>query len=495
MSSIRRKLFLQILLVILFVISALWLANTFMLEPYYMKTKKDQLIKSRDSINSFGVSDYGDKVDFLVDIGNELNTMILIFNDSGETVYTTHLIPQEPGDFAPVIDARRVPPSRKPLETIYIEEIDPDTEIELAKDRMGGQRFLSLKSTLDNGFTLHMSIPVSSIESSVSIVNGFLMVVALISSILALVIAFVISRRFTGSILQMNRITKKMKSLDFSERCEICSKDEFGQLAGSIDDLSESLDSTLKELGEKNEALKKEIEHKKVVEEMRKQFITNVSHELKTPLSLIQGYAEGLELNVASGEEKRNFYCSVIREETEKMGRLVKDLLDLSMMETGNFTLYKREFCIDELIRKVTGKFEKVSLESGIELAYVEGEKTFVHADSFRTEQILTNYLDNAMHHVDERKEIRVLKDIQGDSVIVTVFNSGQNIPREESEKIWTSFYRSDNARTRDEERYGIGLSIVKAICDLDGKSRGFVNLPDGVEFFFELERARSPVI
>jgi len=149
MSSIRRKLFLQILLVILFVISALWLANTFMLEPYYMKTKKDQLIKSRDSINSFGVSDYGDKVDFLVDIGNELNTMILIFNDSGETVYTTHLIPQEPGDFAPVIDARRVPPSRKPLETIYIEEIDPDTEIELAKDRMGGQRFLSLKSTLD----------------------------------------------------------------------------------------------------------------------------------------------------------------------------------------------------------------------------------------------------------------------------------------------------------------------------------------------------------
>jgi signal transduction histidine kinase len=495
MSSIRRKLFLQILLVILFIISALWLANTFMLEPYYMKTKKDQLIRARNSINSFGVSDYGEKVDFLVDLGNELNAMILIFNDSGYPVYTTHNIPQESGGFVPEIDTRRIPPSRNPLETIYSEKIDSGTEIELAIDKMGEQRFLSLKSKLDNGFSIHMSIPVSSIESSVSVVNGFLMVVALISSILALIIAFIISRKFTGSILHMNRITKKMKDLDFSEKCEIDSRDEFGQLAGSIDDLSESLDSTLKELGEKNEALKKEIEHKKVVEEMRKQFITNVSHELKTPLSLIQGYAEGLELNVASGEEKRAFYCSVIREETEKMGRLVKDLLDLSMMETGNFTLYKREFCIDELIRKVTGKFEKVLTENGIDLAYVEGEKTVVYADSFRTEQILTNYLDNAMHHVDERKEIRVRKDVQGNSVIMRVFNSGQNIPGKESEKIWTSFYRADNARTREEERYGIGLSIVKAICDLDGKSHGFVNLPDGVEFFFELERAETLVI
>jgi len=143
MSSIRRKLFLQILLVILFIILALWLANTFMLEPYYMKTKKDQLIKARNSINSFGVSDYGEKADFLVGLGNELNAMILIFNDSGNPVYTTHNIPQEPGGFVPVIDARRVPPSRKPLETVYSEKIDSGTEIELSVDKMGEQRFLS----------------------------------------------------------------------------------------------------------------------------------------------------------------------------------------------------------------------------------------------------------------------------------------------------------------------------------------------------------------
>src|SRR5690606_21065669 len=147
---------------------------------------------------------------------------------------------------------RRIPPSRKPLETVYSEKIDSGTEIELAIDRMGEQRFLSLKSRLDNGFTLHMSIPVSSIESSVSVVNGFLLVVGLVSSALALVIALIISRRFTGSILHMNRITRKMKDLDFSEKCEIKSKDEFGQLAGSIDDLSESLDATLKELSQKN---------------------------------------------------------------------------------------------------------------------------------------------------------------------------------------------------------------------------------------------------
>jgi len=492
MSPIRRKLFLQILAVILFIISALWLANTFMLEPYYMKTKKDQLIKARNSINSFGVSDYQEKVDFLVDMGNELNAMILIFNGSGDPIYTTHLIPQEPGGFVPGIDTRRIPPSRKPLETVYSEKIDSGTEIELAIDRLGEQRFLSLKSRLDNGFTLHMSIPVSSIESSVSVVNGFLLVVGLVSSALALVIALIISRRFTGSILHMNRITRKMKDLDFSEKCEIKSKDEFGQLAGSIDDLSESLDATLKELGQKNEALKKEIEHKKAVEEMRKQFITNVSHELKTPLSLIQGYAEGLELNIASSDEKRNFYCGVIKEETAKMGRLVKDLLDLSMMETGNLTLYKSEFCVDELIKRVTGKFEKVFLKNGIEPKYAEGERTVVYADSFRTEQILTNYLNNAVYHVDERKEILVRKEIKENSVIVRVFNSGRNIPEEESEKIWTSFYRADSARTREEERYGIGLSIVKAICDLDGKSCGFVNLPDGVEFFFELEKAKT---
>lgn len=490
MSSVRRKLFLQVLAVIAFIVGALWLSNTFLLQPYYMRTKKDQLIRARGTIDSYGISDYYEKVDALIQMGNELNAIIVIFDSSGAQVYTTHNISQEIGIPRPELDMRRVLPIRKPLDTIYNERIDPYTEIELGHDRVSDQRFLTLKSLLRNDFTLFMSIPVSSIESSIAVVNNFLFFVGILSAAFALVIALIISRAFTGAILQMNRVTRKMKTLDFSERCAVRSKDEFGQLAESINEMSESLDEALRELGKKNESLKSEIEHRIVVEEMRKQFITNVSHELKTPLALIQGYAEGLELNVATSKEKRSFYSRVIREESARMNMLVKDLLDLAMLETGNFDLHRSDFYIDELLEKVINKFERVISEKDIDLEFKETDRILVLADAFRTEQILTNYISNAIFHVNEKKRIRISIDTCKNHVVIRIFNSGAPIPEEEKEKIWTSFYRIDRARTRDDGRYGIGLSIVKAICDLDGTQCGFSNLSDGVEFTFSLSKS-----
>lgn len=487
MSSIRNKLFLQVLTIIMFMVILLMIANTLLLEPYYIKTIEDQMVEAKVKLNV--QDDMSELIITAAELGNKLNALISLFSSDGEEIFSSVKLTEQLkiSDKLPE-NQIIISDSPMPLEIIKQRKIDSKTYLEMIVDRFTKQRQLLLRSELDNGYKLIINIPVAKIENSISIINRFLIVVGFVTLLFSFMLAFVMSRTFTRVILSINRVTKKMKKMDFDEKCAVESKDELGQLSESINELSEALDNALKELTVKNESLNSEIAYKKKVEEMRKQFVSNVSHELKTPISLIKGYAEGLEMNVANDSEKKEFYCSVIKEETTKMDKLVKNLLDLSKLESGNFDLYKSEFYINNLIEKMISKFENTLEENGIELEYQKLE-TLVCADAFRTEQILTNYINNAISHINGDKVIKIKQEALEKTVLIKVFNNGANIPHEELKKIWMNFYRINKARSRNEERYGIGLSIVKAICELDNKNYGVVNLPDGVEFYFELER------
>ncbi len=237
--------------------------------------------------------------------------------------------------------------------------------------------------------------------------------------------------------------------------------------------------------------LERDIEKKSKIDEMRKQFISDVSHELKTPISLIQGYAEGLVENVNTDEENKNFYANVILDEANKMDKLVKRLLELMKLEYEDNNFNDQNFDIVELIRESI-RISKVKLEEeNIEVVFDEEQPIYVFADDFYIEQVVSNYFTNAIKNVKEvnlKKQIKISiqKSEEQGKVRINIFNTGEHISEENLNRIWNRFYKVDSSRNRDSGN-GIGLALVKAIMTKYNNSYGVNNVQDGVEFYFEL--------
>ena len=221
---------------------------------------------------------------------------------------------------------------------------------------------------------------------------------------------------------------------------------------------------------------------------MRKEFISNVSHELKTPIALIQGYAEGLQESISDNPEDMDYYCDVIIDEAGKMNKMVKNLLTLNQLEFGDGSVNMERFDIISVIAGVIHSMQIKANEKQVNIEFNQMEPIYVWADEFQIEEVITNYLSNALNHVDENRIIQVKIQEKNGIVRVSVFNTGKNIPENELDNIWVKFYKVDKARTRAYGGNGIGLSIVKAIMDRHEKKRGAINRPDGVEFWFELD-------
>jgi len=252
--------------------------------------------------------------------------------------------------------------------------------------------------------------------------------------------------------------------------------------------LSEKLESTVSELKSANNELQNDIEHKMQIDEMRQEFLSNVSHELKTPIALIQGYAEGLQDDIIDNPEDRRFYCDVILDEAGKMNRMVKRLLDLNQLEFGTEKTSMERFDIVEVIKSVVASADILLKQKNVTLQMYEPAPVFVWAEEYLVEEVLTNYLSNALNHLKEPNVIRIYTKKQGDLVRIGIFNTGDNIPEAELDKIWEKFYKVDKARTREYGGNGIGLSIVKAIMKSFNREYGVKNCEDGVEFWFELD-------
>ena len=236
--------------------------------------------------------------------------------------------------------------------------------------------------------------------------------------------------------------------------------------------------------------LQKDIEKKIQIDEMRKEFLSNVSHELKTPIALIQGYAEGLQECINDDPESREFYCDVIIDEAGKMNNMVKKLLSLNQLEFGNDQVTMERFNITELIRGVVQSSQLLASQKEADLRFVQKNPVYVWGDEFKIEEVITNYVSNALNHVDYDKKIEVKIIQKGKLIRVSVFNTGEPIPQEDLDKIWIKFYKVDKARTREYGGSGIGLSIVKAIMDSMNQKCGVINYDNGVEFWFELQSA-----
>jgi len=461
-----------------------WVLNTTLLPRYYMHNKKNLLMENYETISNASEQDKLESDEFTVTFDNLCsngNIMTLILQPDGKVLRSS----------VNDLDTLRGELWNVLLHTDDMEVLYSNDQYQLLRknDTRLDSEYLVLVGVLENGDMILMRTAVESIRESAAISNRFLLFVGAAAIVSSLLVAFFTTRHITKPLQQLTDISKRMVDLDFNAKYKSNHSNsyEVEELGNHINRLSENLERTISELKTANVELQDDIEKKIQIDEMRKEFLSNVSHELKTPLALIQGYAEGLQECINDDAESREFYCDVIIDEADKMNRMVKKLLTLNQLEFGNDQVVMERFDMTELIRGVANSTKILMEQKGIHLELENSEEAWVWGDEFKVEEVITNYMSNAINHADGEKVIRVFYTPFEDKLRVSVFNTGQLIPEEDIDKIWVKFYKVDKARTREYGGSGIGLSIVKAIMDSFHQQCGVINHEDGVEFWMEL--------
>lgn len=361
-------------------------------------------------------------------------------------------------------------------------------DITLDQDEYVNDNFLILTGTLSDGNLVMIRYAMENMKVALGVVDRTLIIIGLLALVLAFLLTEIIARRLTQPIVELTNISKKMSELDFDVKYRTRdSRTEIDILGEHMNTMSTSLENALDELQEANKELKQDIEIKEKNEEMRKEFLSNVSHELKTPIALIQGYAEGLSEGMADDPESRAYYCEVIVDESQKMNKMVQQLLSLNELEYGVNSVEVTEFNISELIRSLVNASKILIENAGIKLSFEMGEDVIVNSDEYLVEVVFSNFLSNAIHYCKNENVIKVSQVEKDDTVLISVYNSGDTILEEDIERLWDKFYKIDKARTREYGGSGVGLSIVKAALETLNGKYGVYNLDNGVTFWFEI--------
>lgn len=485
--SIKRQIATIFIAVMAGTIVLCWFINSTFLENFYINDKTTAIHSAYDRINQ--AANTGDITSDVFDVElrkicDMYNISVVVIDAQSNTIKSssrdTNMLIRRLYDnvFAP-----RERDGRK-----YIEETQNYTAAMLA-DMTTNTEYLEMWGVLDNGNLFLMRSPLESIRDSVKISNQFLAYVGVIATLISAVLIWFVTTRITKPIMQLKDISEKMTELDFETKYESHGKNEIDLLGEHINQLSSTLEKTISELKTANNELQRDIEKKEQIDEMRKEFLSNVSHELKTPLALIQGYAEGLKEGINSDDiESRNFYCDVIMDEADKMNTMVKKLLTLNQLEFGNDNISMERFDIVMMIHNFLQSAEILIKQNEVTVNVEEMPPIYVWADEFKVEEVFRNYFSNAMNHVSGDKMIDIRYKLLDGKVRISVFNTGEPIPEESLPHIWEKFYKVDKARTREYGGSGVGLSIVKAIMESMNQQYGVRNYINGVEFWMELE-------
>lgn len=484
--SIRAKLTLMILFMSMGIIVLCWFINNTFLESYYLMNKQNMLEAA-----------YYEVEQVLADTSLSMDDISLQLEKMGANSNITYIIMKTEGGISKAIYYNvQNPRSMEDILLPYLlgvgeSNIVKSTEnysLLRSRDTRYNTNYIELSGSLKDGTYMLLRTPLESIRESVEISNQFLGYVGVFVVCISTLFMVFVTRRFTRPILELSHIAEQMSNLNFDVKYKRHDKDEIGKLGNSINCLSKKLEVTISELKSANNQLQKDIEQKIQIDEMRKDFLSNVSHELKTPIALIQGYAEGLQAGINDDMESRQFYCEVIMDEADKMNKMVKKLLTLNQIEFGNEQVLIERFNLTALIKGVLQSVEILARQDEITIEFNQEEPIYVWADEYQIEEVVTNYVSNAIHHAGYEKKIKISMVKAENNVRVSVFNTGDRIPEEDIDKVWIKFYKVDKARTREYGGSGIGLSIVKAIMDSHHKSCGVRNQENGVEFWFDLD-------
>lgn len=466
-------------------LAILLIVNVKFLEPYYIRDKEMQFIHVYEELQNAvkkGTISNDEVQDELHVLCEKNNISYIVLDMDNEklitNVHDTNMLKQQLSGYL----LNQAQKGGKVLDST------DNYQLMRSQDPWNQSEYIEMWGQLDDNVNFLIRSPVESIRESVALSNRFLIYVGMGTLIICIGLVWYFSRRITKPIQELAELSDRMANLDFEAKYTSGGNNEIGELGDNFNRMSQKLEKAISELKQANNSLQQDIEQKEKMEQMRTEFMGNVSHELKTPIALIQGYAEGLKEGVNDDPESRDFYCDVIMDEAGKMNRMVKNLMTLNQLEFGNDKVEFERFNLTELIGGVLQSMDILSQQKDVQLIFREKNPVYVWGDEFKIEQVVRNYVSNAYNHVNEEKVIEV-KILQEDGLAkVTVFNTGKPIPEEDVPRIWDKFYKVDKAHTREYGGNGIGLSIVKAIMESMHQQYGVKNYDNGVEFWFTLD-------
>lgn len=483
--SIKKQMIAIFIGLLACMVVALLVINMTFLEPYYIQNKEKSFREMYETLNQVAQDQSYSDEEVSSDVAKQAernNLSFLIIDETTGNKYTN--VYNQEMLFNQLL-GYVINQSQQNAE--ILESTDAYQMLQ-AKDPWNETEYLVMWGNFEDGSQFLMRSPLESMRESAAISNRFLIYIGSVLILAAGALVWYFSKKLTDPIRELANLSDKMANLDFEAKYTSGGKNEIGELGANFNRMSSRLESTISELQKANNSLLKDIEQKEKMEEMRNEFLGNVSHELKTPIALIQGYAEGLKDGVNDDAESRDFYCDVIMDEAMKMNQMVKNLLTLNQLEFGDEDISFERFDLAALIRGVLQSMEILAQQDELKIIFRQESPVYVWADEFKTEQVVRNYVSNAFHHASGDKVIEVKIQRESKKARTSVFNTGTPIPEEDLKHIWEKFYKVDKAHTREYGGNGIGLSIVKAIMESFHQEYGVKNYDNGVEFWFELD-------
>lgn len=496
-KSITKKIFSRISLILLFALVLPILAYDQLPEPVYLLLPGVRMWIASDEIMEF----YGSSEEFTLAV-NAVETgydaKVEVYNADNRLIYSTNYAPEMTENI--VFPLKNAPVINDKYKTNY-ERVNTDSmEVGSRGFDIGHYTtagidvdFLIHNQYTQTGERICIIMQTSALSSNTKIVMLIMSAITIILLLLSLCIIGLALSRMTKPIKDMVRITDKMSKLDFSEKLPPTKVLEISELSDKINTMSDTLDEALTDLQVKNKKLQEDIENERTLENLRQVFISGVSHELKTPIAIIQGYAEGaltfLERDPAAAAE----YCKVIMEESVRMNIMVMKLLEITKYDSGAYVPINEVFSIHDMVAAWLEKESSMLTEKNIQAINDVPADCFGEGDSIILASVINNYLSNAVSHVKAPNIIRVYAQETDTAYRVCVFNTGLPIADKDIDKIWNSFYRADKSMSRSQGRFGLGLAIVASIQKLHGQGYGVENQADGVCFWFDIKKATPP--
>ena len=472
---------------LVFILMTVFIVNTGFLGRYYMSHKQKDLIEMyeamSEAVNNGNLGNEAVQKKLVAELEKtNIDVCAMDISDDGKVVFTNV---KEEGFLY-----------KQMLRIFFLKDDDQerilkhtnDYVVRKIKDPQSGIDYLEMWGYLSDNVFVTMRSPLDSIRESANLANQFLIYLGIFGLFFGGILVWIFSRKITKPVLELARLSEDMANLNFDAKYTSGGKNEIGVLGENFNKMSEQLEKTISELKTANNQLQHDIEQKEKLEDMRNEFLGNVSHELKTPIALIQGYAEGLKEGINDDPESTEFYCNVIIDEAGKMNRMVKNLLILNQLEFGSDEVEFERFDIVKLVKGVIASCDILIQQAEANIDFIAGESAYVWADEFKIEEVFMNFFSNAVNHCEDDKIIEVKMEQKDGKVRVSVFNTGKPIPEDSIHHIWEKFYKVDKARTREYGGSGVGLSIVKAIMESMNQQFGVNNYNNGVEFWFELE-------
>jgi two-component system sensor histidine kinase VanS len=460
--KIRWKIFFLMFSVVLMIILGLIATNTIYLEKFYIKNKKEKLVELGQIL-----------IDpkYVIDFQNlEMHSNVAILIKRTDELYKLEkeaVLPKEEIDEIIV--------QLKNNEYVF-------KEITLL-DYRGKVLILFMPYMRDR--YIEIITPLSFIQEGLEISTRYHLLIIVLALIIGSSMSFVFSKKMTDPILELKEITQRISLLDFNIKFEKERKDEIGELGYAINKMGGTLEKNIDEINKVNKKLMEDIENEKRLDKLRKEFIASVSHELKTPIAIIQGYAQGLMENIAETEEDRNFYCEIIVEESLKMDSLVKELLLITQMDSGYFKIEKEKVDLYQIIKDIRDKYSSKNRE----IKYIGEKDIFAYCDEKYIDRVLENLVVNALKYSTGDREVTItVEDIENRYKVI-ISNESENLSEDDLENIWTPFYRVNKARDRD--GHGLGLAIVRGILENHKSNFGvYITEKNIINFWFELEKS-----